>query len=131
MENYYGKQLIKYIVSIMYYFLLRFFFRGPSFVFFGRAARFLDVHLMRNGNSSCRSLRSRNSISFQFTLKCLLYIVRNAMSCLVYIQGFVISFCLKRKQNSPNVQKMFKKNIPRVEDYDYDYKRLQKMKNIN
>ncbi len=55
MENYYGKQLIKYIVSIMYYFLLRF-FRGHRF-FFGRAARFLDVHLMRNGNSSCRSLR--------------------------------------------------------------------------
>ncbi len=55
MENYYEKQLIKYIVSIMYYFVLRF-FSGPSFVFFGRAARFLDVHLMRNGNSSCRSL---------------------------------------------------------------------------
>ncbi len=55
MENYSGKQLIKYIVSIMDYFLLRF-FSGPWFFSFGRAARFLDVHLMRNGNSSCRSL---------------------------------------------------------------------------
>ncbi len=49
------KQLIKYIVSIMYYFWLRF-FSGPSFFSFGRAARFLDVHLMRNRNSNCRSL---------------------------------------------------------------------------
>ena len=56
MVNYYVEQLIKYIVNIMYYFWLRF-FSGPSFFSFGRAARFLDVHLMRNGNSICRSLR--------------------------------------------------------------------------
>ena len=37
-------------------FLATFFFFGAVVLFFGRAARFLDVHPMRNGNSSCRSL---------------------------------------------------------------------------